>query len=144
LEGLLIKCGNGRLIDVGWYGAENGYCIYVVENGDWERPVYKFERLFRFEYIDHYLQMAINFETAVFAPPAQAPLNQIAHIIDRRTVCKGALDDMANLLERLQEAGLNQKEAENYVMVYAIRYRNDKERRNIACDILNLISLSRL
>ena len=27
---LQLKCRNGKLIDVGWYGCENQYCILVI------------------------------------------------------------------------------------------------------------------
>jgi hypothetical protein len=141
---LQLKCGNGRLIDVGWYGSKNGYCVYVVENGDWEHPCYKFERQPRLEYIEHHLQMVIDFETAAFAAPEQELLGQITDILDNRTACKVAIDDIAKLLEQLRDVGLSQNEAENYIRVYAMRYRDtDEERWDIACDILDIIHLLR-
>ncbi|WP_296151483.1 hypothetical protein [uncultured Flavobacterium sp.] len=38
---LQVSYPKNYLLDVGWYGSENGYIIYIIRNNDWENPVAK-------------------------------------------------------------------------------------------------------
>ena len=33
---------NNHLLDIGWYGSNNGFFIYIIKNSDWQNPIAKF------------------------------------------------------------------------------------------------------
>lgn len=38
---LQVQYANNYLLDVGWYGEENGFIIYIIKGYDWENPIRK-------------------------------------------------------------------------------------------------------
>jgi hypothetical protein len=36
-----VKFPNNLVIDVGWYGVNNKFIIYIVKDCNWEEPVFK-------------------------------------------------------------------------------------------------------
>ncbi len=43
---LQVVYPKGYLLDVGWYGSQNGYVITIIKNEDWETPVAKVHHSF--------------------------------------------------------------------------------------------------
>lgn len=137
---LLLKCKNGRLIDVGWYGQNSKYCIIVVKDKQWYDPCYRINEQPKIEYIEHYLQKVINFETAVFKPEALEILNKITSVIDGWTAFKGEFNDLVQALDQLRDMGFHQNEIANYIEIYSLKYiDSNEEKYSIACNILDQI-----
>lgn len=38
---LQVEYANNYLLDVGWYGEENGFIICIIKDYDWENPILK-------------------------------------------------------------------------------------------------------
>lgn len=137
---LLLKCPNGRLIDVGWYGKRNRFCITVVQNEQWDSPCYRIHGQPKLEYIEHHLQKVIDFETAVFEPEEQAILREITNAIDCWSSGQGDFIALVRLLEQLRDKGLPQNKVANYIEIYSIPYvDSDVETWDVACELLDQI-----
>ncbi|GEM_PF-434376 len=138
---LQLRCPNGRLIDVGWYGKDNGYCLYVIENQNWECPCYRVIRQPKLEYVEHHLQKVIAFETSDFTLPVQKIMKQITDAIDSFPDYEGTFEDIVSLLAQLRDLSLSKKEAADYIEVYAMRYYDCCEGKwDFACDMLDRIT----
>lgn len=138
---LQLKCKNGRLIDVGWYGPENGYCIYVIENDDWSHPCYKIAQQPKLQFIEQHLQKVIDFECSAFTPAIQEIFTQITLLIDNATTVNASISKAVDLLEQLRVMGLQQREVANYIEIYAMKYQDEcEEKWDMACDMLDIIT----
>ena len=138
---LQLKCRNGKLIDVGWYGCENQYCILVIENENWDFPCYKIEQQPKLEYIEHHLQKIIDYETTIFTQPAQILLNKITAMIEHWGHSDIHFDRILKPIKQLYVLGLTQKEVTNYIEIYALKYNDGFDIRwDLACDILDRVT----
>lgn len=139
---LLLKCKNGRLIDVGWYN-RNKYCIMVIQDEQWDNPCYQISKQPKIEYIEYYLQKIIDYETTVFEAEVWETLGKITNAIDCGLAYQGNMNDIIAMLERLRDMGLQQNKAADYILVYALKYQEaneDEEKWDMACDILDRIT----
>lgn len=137
---LLLKCKNGRLIDVGWYGKRNQYCITAVQNEQWDSPCYCIHGQPKLEYIEQHLQKVIDFETAVFEPEEQAILSQITNAIDCWSPGQGDFNALVKLLEQLRDKGLPQNKVVNYIEISSILYMDScGEKWDVTCELLDRI-----
>ena len=39
---LMVKYPNGHFLDIGWYGEESGFFIYLIKDQNWKVPLAKF------------------------------------------------------------------------------------------------------
>ena len=135
---LRLRCPNGRVIVVGWDGAENQYGIHVAAHEE-GNLCYKVDGYQRVEAMEQRLQSVIDYETAVFDPCIQGLFDRIIGVIDDET---STMDMAVRLLESLRDAGLSQDAVADYISIYAMRYYDDvdQERWDFVCDMLDRIT----
>lgn len=56
---LQVEYLDGYILDLGWYGEERGFQLYLIENCKWERPVITY-RFFQAEQVKEVLETAID------------------------------------------------------------------------------------
>jgi hypothetical protein len=135
---LQVECDNGKIIDVGWYGEENKYCIYVIKNYDWENPCYKIIHQSKIEYINKWLEKIINYETVIFEQTIENLYGKLMDAIDNYVA--NDYKKSINILKQLQDNGISSKELENYISIYGLKYyETDTEKYDFICDLLDII-----
>jgi hypothetical protein len=138
---LQLECTNGKIIDVGWYGKENKYCIYVIKNYDWENPCYKITNQPKMEHVNNWLEKIINHETSIFEPNLKNLYSKLEDTINNYVA--NNYNKSIKILEQLCDNGTSLKELKNHLLIYSLKYyETDEGKYNFICDLLDIITIN--